>query len=190
MFRTDNGLLASHLSGGEIVSDREIGWCLMVSSFPENDSAVCSEDVALMRLAIVRAGEAAAMGEVPVGAVLVGREGDILAAAGNNCIQAHDPSGHAEMRALRQAAEKIGNYRLPGTTMVVTLEPCAMCAAALVHARVERVVFGAHDPKAGALVSKYRIGSDGLLNHCFVITGGVLGKECGQLLKNFFRSRR
>ncbi|WP_457574409.1 tRNA adenosine(34) deaminase TadA [Desulfolithobacter sp.] len=150
----------------------------------------CSEYTALMRLAIARAGKAAALGEVPVGAVLVGREGEILAAAGNNCIQAHDPAGHAEMRALRQAAKKIGNYRLPGTTMVVTLEPCAMCAAALVHARVERVVFGAHDPKAGALVSKYRIGSDGLLNHCFAITGGVLGKECGQLLKNFFRSRR
>ncbi|WP_456387676.1 nucleoside deaminase [Desulfolithobacter sp.] len=162
----------------------------MESSFPGNNAAACGKDIALMRLAIAQAGEAAVLGEVPVGAVLVGREGKVLAAAGNNCVQAHDPAGHAEMRALRQAAEKVGNYRLPGTTMVVTLEPCAMCAAALVHARVERVVFGAYDPKAGALVSKYRIGSDGLLNHCFVITGGVLGKECGLLLKNFFRSRR
>lgn len=147
-------------------------------------------DNAMMARALVQARAAAAAGEVPVGAVVVAVDGTIWAEAGNSCIRGTDPSGHAEMVAMRLAAERCGNYRLPGVTVYVTLEPCAMCAAMLVHARVGRVVFGAVDPKAGGLVSKYRIGSDGLLNHGFEVVGGVLAEDCSRLLREFFRSRR
>lgn len=147
-------------------------------------------DESLMRIALEQALLSADAGEVPVGAVLVGSEENIIALASNNTIQACDPSGHAEMRVLRQASMVLKNYRLPGTTMYVTLEPCAMCAAALVHARVERLVFGAADPKTGAIVSKYRIGTDGLLNHRFNVIGGILEDECSQILKEFFQKRR
>jgi tRNA(adenine34) deaminase len=143
-----------------------------------------------MGLALEYAVEAAAMDEVPVGAVLVGSGNDILAVSGNNCIGANDPTGHAEIHVLRAAAKKIANYRLPGTTMYVTLEPCAMCAVAMIQARVERIVFGATDSKTGGLQSMYRIGSDGRLNHSFVITGGVRAVECSLLLKEFFQKRR
>jgi len=149
-----------------------------------------SDDDRMMARALTQARLAAAMGEVPVGAVVVAADGTILAEAGNNCIAAADPSGHAEMRALRQAALALDNYRLPGVTVYVTLEPCPMCAALLVHARIDRLVFGAVDPKGGAVVSKYRIGSDGLLNHGFTVTGGVCAEECGRLLQDFFRKRR
>jgi tRNA(adenine34) deaminase len=144
----------------------------------------------MMERALVQARLAAATGEVPVGAVVLDADGTVLAEAGNNCIEAADPSGHAEMRALRQAARVLGNYRLPGTTVYVTLEPCPMCAALMVHARIERLVFGAFDPKGGGVVSKYRIGSDGHLNHGFVVTEGICAKECGQLLRDFFQGRR
>jgi len=147
-------------------------------------------DESLMRIALEQALLSADAGEVPVGAVLVGSEENIIALASNNTIQACDPSGHAEMRVLRQASMVLKNYRLPGTTMYVTLEPCAMCAAALVHARVERLVFGAADPKTGAIVSKYRIGTDGLLNHRFNVIGGILEDECSQILREFFQKRR
>nr|WP_321468554.1 tRNA adenosine(34) deaminase TadA [uncultured Desulfobulbus sp.] len=147
-------------------------------------------DLLMMRRALRQASHAADLGEVPVGAVVVDEAGNILAEAGNNCIQASDPSGHAEMRALRLAARAMGNYRLPNTTLYVTLEPCPMCATLLVHARISRLVYGATDPKGGAIESKYRIGSDGLLNHGFSITGGVLAEECGQILRDFFRRRR
>ena len=155
----------------------------------ENRDGDIFDDVMMAR-AIGQARAAAAAGEVPVGAVVIAADGLVLAEAGNSCIRSHDPSGHAEMVAMRLAAERCNNYRLPGVSVYVTLEPCAMCAAMLVHARVARVVFGATDPKAGGLVSKYRIGSDGLLNHDFEITGGVLGEECSQLLRDFFQSRR
>jgi tRNA(adenine34) deaminase len=147
-------------------------------------------DRAMMERAFVLARCAAAAGEVPVGAVVVGADGVILAEAGNNCVAASDPSGHAEMVAIRLAAQRTGNYRLPETTLYVTLEPCAMCAALLVNARIGRLVFGALDPKAGAVVSRYRIGSDGLLNHRFLVTGGVLADECSRLLRDFFQNRR
>ena len=143
-----------------------------------------------MKIALERAKESAEKGEVPVGAVLVDSNGDLLASAGNETIRDHDPVGHAEIRVLRMAAEKLGNYRLPGTTMFVTLEPCAMCAAAMVHARINSLVFGATDPKTGAVVSKYTIGSDGHLNHSFNVVAGVLEDECGQLLRDFFQKRR
>lgn len=143
-----------------------------------------------MQIALARAEESAAKGEVPVGAVLVDGGGAVIASAGNETVCAHDPVGHAEIRALRIAAGKAGNYRLPHTTLYVTLEPCVMCAAAMVHARIARLVFGATDPKTGAVVSKYAIGSDGLLNHSFSVTGGVLADECGGVLRDFFQKRR
>ncbi len=143
-----------------------------------------------MGLAIEYANNAAAMGEVPVGALLVNRENKILAGAGNNCIAANDPTGHAEILVLRAAAKKAANYRLPGTTMYVTLEPCAMCAAAMIQARMERIVFGATDHKAGGVQSIYQIGVDGRLNHRFEVTGGIRAEECSQLLKKFFKRRR
>jgi tRNA(adenine34) deaminase len=147
-------------------------------------------DSHMMARALIQARMAAARDEVPVGAVVVGADGLVLAEAGNNCIGAADPSGHAEMVALRRAAQAVQNYRLPGVTVYVTLEPCPMCAALMVHARIGRLVFGAIDPKGGAIVSKYRIGGDGLLNHGFMVSGGVCAEECGQLLRDFFRSRR
>lgn len=147
-------------------------------------------DDRMMERALIQARLASAVGEVPVGAVVVGADGMILAEAGNNCIGRADPSGHAEMVAIRAAAQSLDNYRLPGVTVYVTLEPCAMCAALMVHARISRLVFGSVDPKSGAIVSKYRIGGDGLLNHSFTVTGGVLAAECSCLLRNFFRNRR
>lgn len=147
-------------------------------------------DRQMMERALDQARLAAKAGEVPVGAVVVDHQGNLVAEAGNNCIAASDPSGHAEMLAVRRAAKVLGNYRLPGTTLYVTLEPCPMCAALLVHARISRLVFGATDPKSGGVVSQYRIGNDGLLNHAFTVTGGVLADECSQLLRFFFRSRR
>lgn len=149
-----------------------------------------NQDYIFMGRSLEYAIQAAARGEVPVGAVLVSREGTVLAGAGNNCIGTNDPTGHAEIHVLRAAAEKMGSYRLPGTTMYVTLEPCPMCAAAMIQARIERIVFGAVDPKSGGLQSKYRIGSDGLLNHNFMIIGGVRANECGEILREFFRHRR
>lgn len=142
-----------------------------------------------MARALAEARAAGAAGEVPVGAVVV-YDGDLLAAAGNAPVAANDPSGHAEIRALRAAAEAAGNYRLPGTTLYVTLEPCLMCVGALVHARVERVVFGAADPKGGAAGSAVAGFDLPGLNHRPVVTGGVLAEECGELLRAFFRSRR
>lgn len=147
-------------------------------------------DVEMMQRALMQARQAALLGEVPVGAVVIAEDRSILAEAGNCCIVNADPSGHAEMRAIRQAGQKLGNYRLPGTTVYVTLEPCPMCASLLVHARVARLVFGATDPKGGAVMSKYRIGNDGLLNHAFGVTSGVCAEECGRILQDFFRKRR
>ena len=141
-------------------------------------------------MALEYASRAGAMDEVPVGAVLIDGAGEFLAGAGNNCIAAKDPTGHAEIHVLRKAAARVGNYRLPATTMYVTLEPCVMCAAAMIQARVARIVFGAVDPKAGAIRSVYRIGSDGRLNHSFVVNVGVRGAECSLILKEFFKQRR
>lgn len=146
-------------------------------------------DTVMMEAALVEAKQAATMGEVPVGAVLVD-DGEIIARAGNNLIESCDPVGHAEIRVLRAAARNRCNYRLPGTTLYVTLEPCAMCAAAMVHARIGRLVFGAADPKAGGVVSQYAIGRDKKLNHSFTVTGHILADECSRLMKEFFQKRR
>ncbi len=127
--------------------------------------------------------------EVPVGAVVV-HHGEIISSGWNHPISAHDPSAHAEMIAMREAAKHKRNYRLLETTLYVTLEPCAMCAGAMVHARIQRLVFGAYDPKTGAAGSVLNLVSGGKLNHQLDVTGGVLADDCGALLKEFFASRR
>ena len=142
-----------------------------------------------MHQALVHAEEAAFNGEIPVGAVLV-RENMLLAAAGNSPIHTLDPTAHAEIIAIRSAAARMQNYRLPGTTLYVTLEPCIMCMGALIHARIDRLVYGATDPKTGAATSVYSIGNDGFLNHKIRIRSGVLAQQCSTLLKTFFKSRR
>ena len=142
-----------------------------------------------MQQALEQAGLAALAGEVPVGAVIV-RNGEVVARAFNQPITKHDPSAHAEMLALRQAALSAENYRLPSTTLYVTLEPCTMCAGALLHARVDRIVYGAADPKTGAAGSVLDVFSSKQINHQTVVEGGVMAQECGQLLRNFFKERR
>ena len=146
-------------------------------------------DRQFMEQALEQAGLAALTGEVPVGAVLV-RNGEVISKAFNQSITNHDPSAHAEMLALRQAALSAENYRLPGTTLYVTLEPCIMCAGAMLHARVDRIVYGAADPKTGAAGSVLDVFSSKQINHQTVIEGGMMAQECGQLLRNFFKERR
>ena len=152
-------------------------------------SVVADEDARWMRHALMLAERAAAQGEVPVGAVLV-KDGTLLSEGYNRPIIDHDPSGHAEMLALRAGAKTLGNYRLTGTTLYVTLEPCVMCAGAIIHARVQRLVFGAADPKAGAVHSHYDVIANPRLNHAVQWTGGVLQDECGEVLRTFFKARR
>ena len=153
-------------------------------------SAAASErDRRYMAQALAAAESARAAGEVPVGAVLV--HGDRVVATGfNHPIGAHDPSAHAEMVAVRAAAQALQNYRLPGCELYVTLEPCLMCAGAIMHARIARVVFGAHDPKTGACGSVIDAFANPQLNHHTHVTGGVLETECGEALKSFFAHRR
>jgi len=146
-------------------------------------------DEHFMRLALAEARVAMEAGEVPVGAVVV-RGGEVIASAHNSPVGLRDPSAHAEILALRKAAAVEGNYRLAGTTLYVTIEPCLMCAGALVHARVSRLVFGAADPKGGAAVSLYRVLEDARLNHRVEVAGGVLAAECGEVLSRFFREKR
>ncbi|WP_112172774.1 tRNA adenosine(34) deaminase TadA [Paraburkholderia unamae] len=142
-----------------------------------------------MRLAQAAAETARAAGEVPVGAVLV-RGDEVIASGFNHPIGGHDPSAHAEMAALRAAAQALGNYRLPGCELYVTLEPCLMCAGAIMHARIARVVFGAHDPKTGACGSVVDAFANPQLNHHTSVSGGVLADECGEALRTFFAERR
>jgi tRNA(adenine34) deaminase len=152
-----------------------------------NDQA--ARDESFMRHALALAQRARDEGEVPVGALLV-QDDRIIAEAWNRPITTHDPSAHAEMLALRSAARTLGNYRLPGTTLYVTLEPCVMCAGAIIHARVARLVFGAADPKAGAVNSVYDVIGQPRLNHRVTWSGGILEQACGMILRDFFRSRR
>jgi tRNA(adenine34) deaminase len=143
-----------------------------------------------MKAALREAEKASAAGEVPIGAVVVGPDGAILSRAFNRPVSAHDPTAHAEILALRRAGRKMGNYRLPGCRLVVTLEPCVMCAGAAVHARVAEIVYGADDPKSGGVRSLYRIATDARLNHRATVISGVLAEECSSLLRDFFRNRR
>ncbi|WML91221.1 tRNA adenosine(34) deaminase TadA [Thiothrix lacustris] len=147
-------------------------------------------DESWMRHALTLARNAWQQGEVPVGAVLI-RDGKILAEGWNQPITLHDPSAHAEMLAMRAAGQTVGNYRLPGTTLYITLEPCLMCVGAMLHARVERVVFGAYDPKTGAAGSAFNLLQDPRHYHkVLAVQGGVLQEECAALLQAFFRERR
>ena len=147
------------------------------------------QDVEFMQAALADAASAASEGEVPVGAVVV-TNGEIIAAGHNHSIAASDPSGHAEIVALRAAAQQVGNHRLAGATLYVTLEPCVMCVGAIAQARVGRVVFGAYDMKAGALGSVEDLSDSRALNHRFEVNGGLLADQCGELLKVFFEARR
>ena len=153
------------------------------------ESAAAERDRRYLAQALEAAESARAAGEVPVGAVLVQGE-RVLATGFNHPIGSHDPSAHAEMLALRAAAETQQNYRLPGCELYVTLEPCLMCAGAIMHARIARVVFGAHDPKTGACGSVVDAFANPQLNHHTQVTGGVLESECGDALKSFFADRR
>jgi tRNA(adenine34) deaminase len=146
-------------------------------------------DEVRMRRALDLARHAEAAGEVPIGALVV-LDGEVIGEGWNQPIATHDPTAHAEIVALRAATARIHNYRLPGATLYVTLEPCSMCAGAIVHARVARVVFGAADPKAGAAGSIFNLLDSERLNHRAPVTAGVLGMECSQQLKEFFQSRR
>lgn len=154
----------------------------------ETDPACTGADLAWMREALAEAGLALLHDDVPVGAVLVA-DGRVLGRGHNRTVADRDPSAHAEILALRAAAAALGDHRVGGT-MVVTLEPCLMCMGAMVQARVERLVFAARDPKAGAAVSLYRIGGDARLNHRFPVEQGPLAGEAGELLRAFFRDRR
>ena len=147
------------------------------------------DDSIFMRQAIDQAHNAWALGEVPVGALVV-RDGVVIATGFNQPIGTHDPTAHAEIMAMRAAATILGNYRLPGCELFVTLEPCAMCAGAMLHARLARVVFGAPDPKTGACGSVVNLFEQAQLNHQTAIIGGVLAADCSTMLKNFFAERR
>lgn len=142
-----------------------------------------------MRRALALAGEAGAAGEVPVGAVLV-KYGEAIGEGFNRPVSGNDPTAHAEIIALREAGRRRGNYRLVKTTLYVTLEPCVMCAGALIHARVARVVYGATDPKTGAAGGVFDVFADPGHNHRVSVAGGILAVECGELLRHFFRERR
>ena len=148
-----------------------------------------SRDQHFMALALEQARRGGERGEGPVGAVLV-QEGEVIGSGFNCPIGSHDPSAHAEMVAIRAAALQVQNYRLPGSTLYVTLEPCSMCAGLIVHSRVARVVYGTTEPKAGVAVSQGDFFSQGFLNHRVLVEGGVLAEACSELLREFFRERR
>ncbi len=160
---------------------------MVYNSIMDMDSE--NSDLHYMEIALAQAQDAYLHGEVPVGAVLV-KGGKVIAACKNRCEELKDPTAHAEILALREAGQALGGWRLPGCTLYVTLEPCPMCAGALVQARLERLVYGAADPKGGACGTLYNIVQDKRLNHRLTVTCGVLEKECATLLRDFFQSRR
>jgi tRNA(adenine34) deaminase len=147
------------------------------------------EDAAWMELALEQAQLAALAGEVPVGALVI-RQGEIIGQGHNRNLLDNDPTAHAEIVALRQAAARVGNHRLIGCTMVATIEPCSMCAGALIHARIARLVYGATDPKAGAAGSTVQVINHPSLNHRMEVTAGVLAEKCSEILQQFFRQKR
>ena len=148
-----------------------------------------SGDEGFMREALALAEQGAALGEVPVGAVLV-LDGEVVGRGFNCPISRHDPSAHAEMVAIRDAALRLRNYRLPGSTLYVTLEPCSMCAGLIVHSRIQRVVYGTTEPKAGVAVSRGQFFDQAFLNHRVLVEGGLLAEQCSEMLSQFFRQRR
>ena len=160
-----------------------------VASEPSFDRSDAAFDARMMEQALALAHAAAARGEVPVGAIVV-RDGVVIGRGGNAPIAANDPTAHAEIAALREAAAALGNYRLPGCEIYVTLEPCAMCAGAIMHARLSRLVFGARDPKTGACGSVVDLFANARLNHHTSVVGGVAEEACASLLTGFFAARR
>lgn len=155
-----------------------------------SDAERDASDTAWMQAALVLADEAAAAGEVPIGCVLVDAQSHVVGRGRNTREASHDPTGHAEIHALREASHIIGDWRLENVTAYVTLEPCAMCASAFVHARIARVVYGCADPKGGAIDTLFTIGQDARLNHRFSVTRGVLEVECADRLRSFFARLR
>lgn len=149
-----------------------------------------NDDEHWMRLALQQAQRSADIGEVPVGAVLVDSEGKLLAKGHNRPIINQDATAHAEIQVIREASLRLENYRLPGTTLYVTLEPCAMCVGAIIHARIARVVYGASEPKAGAVKSQLKLMEAGHFNHHPQVSGGLLAQECAEVLSEFFEMRR
>jgi tRNA(adenine34) deaminase len=147
-------------------------------------------DEIFMRLALTAASRGAQLGEVPIGACIVDAEGQVIGATSNRTIIDNDPTAHAEIRVIRRAAEVRRNYRLTGMTVYSTIEPCVMCAGALVNARIKRLVFGAHDERFGAVESVFRLCDSDSLNHRIEITSGLLADECRALMQKFFRARR
>jgi len=161
----------------------------MINNESEIGNRKSEIDARFMRRALELARHAGEAGEVPVGALVVLEE-EIIGEGWNQPIVSHDPTAHAEIVALRAAAQRVGNYRLPGAALYVTLEPCAMCAGAIVHARLARVVYGAADPKTGAAGSVFNLLDSAALNHRAQVSRGVLAEECGEMLRKFFESRR
>jgi len=153
-------------------------------------TAATQDEIAAMQLALLQAELAYAAGEVPVGAVVLDAQGQVIGQGFNRTIGDHDPTSHAEIVALRDAAANLKNYRLPGARLFVTLEPCIMCMGAMLHARLDRVVYGAQDPKTGACGSVLGVHAIPQLNHQTQVVGGVLAHESGELLRRFFRERR
>lgn len=151
---------------------------------------ISEQDIAFMQYALDLADLAEAKGEIPVGAVLVDKNYNIIGRGWNQTIQLNDPSAHAEIQAIRQAGQTIENYRLLDCTLYVTLEPCPMCAGAILHSRIKRLVFGASDYKTGAVGSRYHLFEDYKMNHFLEIQGNILGKECSQKISLFFQQRR
>jgi tRNA(adenine34) deaminase len=154
------------------------------------EPSTCQADELWMKAALTQAEGAEAAGEVPIGAVILGPDGTEIAQGQNRVIRDHDPTAHAEIVALRAAGLVLKNYRLERCTMYVTLEPCSMCAGAMIHARIGRLVFAAYDPKAGAAGSVLNVLNHSQLNHQIQLTGGLLAEECGERLRRFFQSRR
>jgi tRNA(Arg) A34 adenosine deaminase TadA len=161
----------------------------MPDSSDRTQPELAPDDIVWMELALAQACAAAEAGEVPVGAVIV-KDGEVLAQGQNRNLRDHDPSAHAEIVALRQAAARLGNHRLVGCVMFATIEPCAMCAGAMMHARLARLVYGASDPKAGAGGSALEVLNHPRLNHRMEVTSGVLKDRCSEILREFFQSRR
>ena len=147
------------------------------------------QDEKFMRMALEEAQRAGQKGEVPVGALLV-KKGQVLARAHNRCIELNDPTAHAEILVLRKAGERLGNYRLNATVMYVTIEPCPMCVSAMIHGRISRLIFGASEPKFGAVESKFKFLRENGLNHHFGVTRGVLQNDCAEVLRSFFKKKR
>ena len=189
--RCPSSVVMVPLSNGPRTTDRasaRLGINLLLVSVISDTPM--DEHETYMREALIEAEKGALEGEVPVGALLVSPIGNIIARAHNRPIALNDPTGHAEILVLRQGAAQLENYRLPGHVLYVSLEPCVMCVGAMIQARLALVVYGAADPKGGAIESVYRMGTDGKLNHRLEAKGGVLAEECRALVQAFFRARR